>query len=99
MDFSLQQSFKQENDRKREAIMLACYSKSYFSPHLKPGGASPLLWTSGLMAPEAYTLHDAIHEWANNSTPQQVRLAAAKAYAKYQRCSLKAAQNLLVQGW
>lgn len=99
MDFSLEQAFKKSNDKPREAIMLACYSKNYFSPHLKQGGATPLLWTSGLMAPEAYTLHDAIHEWANNSTPQQVRLAAARAYAKYQHCSLKAAQNLLVQGW
>lgn len=99
MDFSLQQKFEGSTDRKRETIILACYSKSYFSRHLKPTGATPLVWTTGLMAPEAYTLHDAIHEWANNNSPQQVRQAAAKAYSKYQKCSLKAAQNLLVQGW
>jgi hypothetical protein len=51
------------------------------------------------MAPEAYTLHDAIHEWINDRSPQEIRLAAAKAYSKYQHCSLKAAQNLLIQGW
>lgn len=99
MDFSLEQEFEGEATRKRETIILACYSKNYFKPHLKSSGAIPLLWTSGLMAPEAYTLHDAIHEWANNASPAQIRTAAAKVYSKYQKCSLKAAQNLLVQGW
>jgi hypothetical protein len=99
MDFSLQQKFEGRADKKRETIVLACYSKNYFSPHLKPSGSAPLLWTSGLMAPEAYTLHDAIYEWINNGSPQEIRLAAAKAYSKYQKCSLKAAQNLLIQGW
>lgn len=99
MDFSLQQKFERVSDKKRETIILACYSKNYFSPHLKPSGTIPLLWASGLMAPEAYTLHDAIHEWINNKSPQEIRLAAAKAYSKYQKCSLKAAQNLLIQGW
>lgn len=99
MDFSLQQKFENFNNKKRDAIILACYSKKYFLPHLKSSGAFPLLWTSGLMAPEAYTLHDAIHEWVNNEKPEQIRLAAAKAYSKYQKCSLKAAKNLLVQGW
>ncbi|MEO5562792.1 MAG: hypothetical protein ABIR18_05135 [Chitinophagaceae bacterium] len=99
MDFSLQNKFESSSAKKREAILLACYSKRYFTSHLQSTGASPLLWTSGLMAPEAYTLHDAIHEWVNNSAAQQVRLAAARAYSKYQKCGLKAAQNLLVQGW
>lgn len=99
MDFSLTQRFENSSERKREAIILACYSKSYFSPHLKPTGATPLLWTSGLMAPEAYTLHDAITEWISSKSSQEVRKAAAKAYSKYQKCSLKAATNLLVQGW
>jgi hypothetical protein len=99
MDFSLQQKFESAGNRKRETIILACYSKNYFSSHLKSTGASPLLWTSGLMCPEAYTLHDAIHEWVNDKPGSTIRLAAAKAYSRYQHCSIKAAQNLLVQGW
>ena len=99
MDFSLEQKFETTNSKKREAIILACYSKNYFSPHLKSTGAMPLLWTSGLMCPEAYTLHDAIHGWINNSSSALIRTAAAQAYSKYQKCSMKAAQNLLVQGW
>jgi hypothetical protein len=99
MDFSLPQKFESDTGKKRETIILAGYSKNYFAPYLKSTGAVPLLWTSGLMAPEAYTLHDAIHEWVNNGSTPEIRLAAAKAYSKYQKCSLKAAQNLLVQGW
>lgn len=99
MDFSLEQKFEARNNKKREAIILACYSKSYFSQHLKSTGAIPLLWTSGLMCPEAYTLHDAVHEWVNRNSAATIRASAAKAYSKYQKCSVKAAQNLLVQGW
>ncbi len=99
MDFSLTESFPATSSKKREAIMLACYSKKYFTSYLHMAGASPILWTTGLMAPEAYTLHDAIHEWVNKSGTTEIRLAGALAYAKYQKCSLKAAKNLLVAGW
>lgn len=51
------------------------------------------------MAPEAYTLHDALREWATNKNSEQIRSAAAEAYSKYQNCSLRAAKNLLVSGW
>ena len=100
MDFSLQGSFTgANNDKKRQTIILACYSKNFFSSHLKQTGALPLIWTTGLMAPEAYTLHDAIHSWVENKSREDIRLAAAQAYSKYQKCSLKAAKNLLVSGW
>ena len=82
--------------QKKETIILACYSKNYFSPHLKQTNAKPLLWTTGLMAPEAYTLHDALREWVNHKPDSQIREAAANAYSKYQKCSKKAAMNLLV---
>ena len=99
MDFSINQNFEGTSDKKREAIILACYSKRFFSPHLEQTGASPLLWSTGLMAPEAYILHDAVNAWINSNSPEEIRTAAAKAYSKYQKCSLKAAGNLLVTGW
>ena len=58
MDFSINQNFAGNSDKKKETIILACYSKRFFSPHLKQTGASPLLWSTGLMAPEAYILHE-----------------------------------------
>jgi hypothetical protein len=99
MDFKLASTPKKHDDERRDAIILACASWNYFSKHLKNTGAEPLLWTSNLMAPEAYTLHDAIEGWIRNETPQQVRVRAAAAYARYQKISQKSAQNLLVTGW
>lgn len=99
MDFKLQSAPTKHDDEKREAIILACASRSYFMKPLKESGAEPLLWTSNLMAPEAYTLHDAIEGWVRNESPQQVRERAAAAYAKYQKISQKAALGLLVTGW
>ena len=43
--------------------LLACASKQFFAEALRSSGASPLLWTTGLMAPEAYTLKSALDGW------------------------------------
>lgn len=99
MDFNLASEPKKHDDDKRETIVLACASWNYFSKHLRNTGAEPLLWTSNLMAPEAYTLHAAIEGWIKNESAQQIRTRAASAYAKYQRISQKSAENLFVAGW
>ncbi|MFT3946372.1 MAG: hypothetical protein QM763_05295 [Agriterribacter sp.] len=99
MDFSIDKAFKKKNNNVRNAIMLACYSKQYFTDHLKNTGATPLLWSTGLMAPEAYILYDALSARLNNKDESNVREAAAKAYATYQKCSVEAARRLLVTGW
>lgn len=99
MDFRLSESFQNVDGKKRDAIILACISKKYFAPHLSQTQARPLVWSTGLMGPEAYTLHDAINAYIGNQSPEVIRSAAAKAYAKYQKCSEKAARNLLVTGF
>jgi hypothetical protein len=88
-----------KNNRPREAIILACISKSYFAAPLRATGASPLIWTTGLMAPEAYTLKSAIDGWILHESDQQIRERAAAAYDKYQKCGIKGARRLLVTGW
>lgn len=85
--------------RAREAIVLACISKSYFAEPLRAAGAKPLLWTTSLMAPEAYTLKSALDGWVLGESPTQIRERAAAAYSKYQHCSLAAAKRLLVTGF
>lgn len=99
MDFSLVDVYQNKDGRKREAIILACASKQYFAPFLKSAGANPLLWTTHLMAPEAYTLHDALTTYLAGGAATTVRESAAAAYSKYQKCSLKAARGLLVTGF
>lgn len=76
---------------KPRAIVLACASLQYFGPHLQRAGSLPLLLTTGLMAPEAYTLTAALEAHVRGT---DVREAAAQAYHKYQRCGLKAARRL-----
>jgi hypothetical protein len=99
MDFKLDRQPVKADEEKRDAIVLACASRQYFAAPLRQTGAKPLLWTSNLMAPEAYILHDALEGWTRNETDEQIRLRAAQAYSKYQKISLKSAQNLLVTGW
>ena len=99
MDFSINEKFENANDKKRSAIILACKSKSFFAPHIKPTGANPLLWSNGLMSPEAYTLSAAINGWINNEHGENIHKQAAIAYNQYQKCGMKGAMNLLATGW
>ncbi len=99
MDFKLASHPKRRDDRQRRAIILACASKPYFSTALQDSGATPLLWSTNLMAPEAYVLSAAIGGWIKKESDEQVRLRAADAYNKYQRCGLKAARGLFATGW
>ncbi|CAN5589107.1 hypothetical protein BH10BAC2_BH10BAC2_20690 [soil metagenome] len=99
MDFTISEKYNCTDTLKRESIILACISRNYFKEHLKQAKAKPLLWSTGLMAPEAYTLHDAIESWIKQQPDSMIRENAAKAYSKYQHCSEKAAKNLLVSGW
>jgi len=99
MDFKLSSHPQRRDDRERRAIILACASKPYFSSALQDSGATPLLWTTNLMAPEAYVLSAAIDGWMKKESDEQVRLRAAEAYHKYQKCGLKAARGLFATGW
>ena len=61
-------------------------SKSFFKDLLHKTGAEPLLWTTGLMTPEAYALKAAMDGWVLGETTEQIRERAAEAYSKYQKC-------------
>ena len=99
MDFATESRFQGYAKAHREAIMLACASKMFFADGLKSTGARPLLWTTGLMAPEAYTLKAALDGWIAGESAVGARERAAAAYAKYQKCSMTAAQRLFTSGW
>jgi len=99
MDFSLSPDFSARSGGSRQAIVLACVSKAYFASLLRASGAEPLLWTTGLMAPEAYTLEAALRGWILRESKEQIRRRAAAAYAKYQKCSENAALRLFSTGW
>ncbi|MGQ2985171.1 hypothetical protein [Flavobacterium sp.] len=99
MDFELDETYKNTDKKKRDVIILACFSKMYFGPHLEHANVDPLVWTSHLMAPEAYTIHDAITGYLAGETNEQIRTRAAKAYNTHQKCGEKAARKLFITGW
>lgn len=78
----------------RSAIVLACASRTYFLDLLRTAGAHPLLLTTGLMAPEAYSLEAALFSFVIGQPPFRIEMAAASAYHHYQKCGRQAALRL-----
>jgi hypothetical protein len=99
MDFPLAVDFGSHSNSKHSAIILACASRSFFRNLLRESGATPLLWTNGLMAPEAYTLKAALDGWMQQESKEEIRKRAAGAYAKYQKCGETAALRLFSSDW
>ena len=81
----------------RGAVVLACLSKAYFLDPLEAAGAHPLLLTTGLMAPEAYTLHAAIEAWVEEGTTEAVVEAAAH-FGRFFGGKMTAAGRLALEG-
>jgi hypothetical protein len=98
MDFEAPALAAGADDPPRAAMVLACASRPYFEPLLQRGGAYPLLLTTGLMAPEAYSLEAAIRAWFAAPEAKATRQAAAEAYGRFQRCGLRAARRLFGAG-
>ncbi len=99
MEFSVAIDYQKNTTSKNDVIILACYSKHFFSDEIKKANANPILWTTHLMAPEAYTLHAAINSWINNQSLSSIRENAAKSYHKYQKCGIKGARKLFTYGF
>ena len=99
MEFSVDVAYQKEVSRKKEVIILACYSQEFFSPEIAAAQAHPLLWTTHLMAPEAYTLRSAIEGWLHNETGAQIEERAAQTYHAYQKCGIRGARNLFTTGF
>ena len=82
------------DDEQSSSIVLGCKSQGYFSGPLKKMNSNPLLLTRSLMYPGSFILHDAIEVWLKNGSKAQIREAAAKAYAKNQKISVKGARTV-----
>lgn len=94
MDFIMDEYPIGSSSNQRKATVLACFSKSYYWYGIEKAGAFPYIWTTHLMAPEAYTLLAIIDCWMKNQSGELAREAAAQAYNKYQKCGIKGARNL-----
>jgi hypothetical protein len=97
MDFELDalpEPAREAEPLARSAVVLACMSKNYFEKPIRSAGAHALVLTTGLMAPEAYTLDAIVKSWFGGDGAAKAREAAARAYKKYQKCSMTAARSL-----
>jgi hypothetical protein len=99
MDFDVSVNYVDTVKGTRDVIILACYSKLYFSSEIKKAKANPLLWTTHLMAPEAYTFKAVIDGWINEETGEVIKERAAREYNVYQKCGLSGARKLFTSGF
>lgn len=99
MEFNVNLDYKPKPSKNIDAIILACASKDYFKNEVLKSKATPLLWTTNLMAPEAYTLEAALNSWSNNKTPGEIKEESAQAYHKYQKCGINGARRLFATGF
>ena len=86
-----------EGDTPSDSIVLCCISDSWFGPRLASYNSRPLVLTSGLMYPGSFILHDCIEVWLQDGTRAAHRDAAAKAYARNQKISTKAARTVFAK--
>ncbi len=99
MDFSFDNYPVKKDDNKRDVAIFACASKPYFKEPLKNTGATPLIWTTGLMCPEAYTLVALVNGWIKKDNPAVIHESVAQSYLKYHKCGIKGARGLFASGW
>jgi hypothetical protein len=99
MDFDVPGEFSNTDGVNRDVMMLACSSRYYFEQKFDQDYVHPIVWTKALMAPEAYTIHDAIEVYLQDKSDSVILDAAISAYAKYQKCGKKGAASILVSGF
>jgi len=75
-----------------------CFTTDFYAA-IKKSGASPLVWTTNLMCPEAYTLDAILDFWIKHRSPQHIKEEAASVYNQYLKCGIKGARRLFATGF
>jgi hypothetical protein len=99
MDFQIPPIAGTRRDKPRKTIILACASRSFFSPYIRQTVLNLCLWTTGLIAPEAYTLKAALDGWIAHEDDEAIRRRTAQAYDRYQKCGARAALKRFATNW
>ncbi len=99
MDHKVEQVYRPAQEHDTEVMILASLSRGFFANALRATGARPLLWTTGVIVPEAYLLHNALQVWVAHGTDEAIRESAAKAYDRHRSSTFAGAMRLLVTGW
>lgn len=99
MDFKLSSYPVGIYDNKRDVAVFACASKQYFTTPLKQTRVNPLILTTNLMSPEAYSLAAMVDAWIKKENKVIIKEKVAQAYNKYQKCGISGARRLFSTSW
>ena len=80
-----------------DAIVLCCMSEVYFKKRLAAMNVRPVMLTTQLMYPGSFLLRDSLPLWSKARPNEELRQAAAAAYAKNQKISQKAAAGVFAK--
>ncbi len=94
MDFRFFYHPDRKAPKKRDAIVLCCKSRAYFSEILTDLEVRPVLLTEQFMYPGSFLLDAALEGWLNGEDRSAIRDRAARAYVRNQKISLKAARGV-----
>lgn len=94
MDFPDLEAPRKVEGNDTEVMVLCCMSEAYFGNRLRALGCKPLLMTRQLMYPGSFLLHAGLEKWKSGGKQSEIRAAAAEAYAKNQKISVRAAMGV-----
>jgi hypothetical protein len=99
MDHRIERAYRPEQPHDRAVVILASLSRGFFGNAIRATGARPILWTTGVIVPEAYILRELLAGWILGENDEALRERAAKVYDQHRRCGIAGARRLLVSGW
>ncbi|MCG8577097.1 MAG: hypothetical protein MI810_19605 [Flavobacteriales bacterium] len=85
--------------RQKDAVAIACSSRSWFNPYFLEVNAYPLVTTTNLLYPGAFILNGIIEKWAMMDSEENIRFAAGDAYHEVKQCGQRSGRNLFATGW
>lgn len=94
MDFDLPLPDGEKKGGREDSMILCCKSEGYFRERIELLGCRPVLLTTQFMYPGAFILHAALGPWIAGQDREKIRQAAASAYSKNQKISLRAASGV-----
>lgn len=86
------------DDYKHFTIVYTYYGSEYFRDAINKAEATAVLWTYGMMVPEAKTLVSVLTTWANESTIKAVRSEARKIYKSIHGVDEKTVSKIFISG-
>lgn len=84
----------------KDAVVIACVSKSWFSQHHENAGGYPLVTTTSLLYPGAPVMEEVLNRWALQKSDEMIRQGAGDGYyAMKPKSGVNGARRMFATGW